>query len=184
MKAKIFYHDLVGYDTLGSSRLRAERKQRQHAQSCKSGTSAAQYGSPVPHSGSSSVSGNYRSLVSTAVSIKPQGTVIPVRAQYGTAAGNAPAFCRNVTEGTDRDNIPPFGYAAGEARNSTAPSGIVFTKSRYFIQTPTGSAACSSAPSSACTAPRSYASAAASSVATGFRASSRLFAPSPSLLFQ
>lgn len=115
---------------------------------------------------------------------KPQGTVIPVRAQYGTAAGNAPAFCRNVTEGTDRDNIPPFGYAAGEARNSTAPSGIVFTKSRYFIQTPTGSVACSSAPSSACTAPRSYASAAASSVASGFRASSRLFAPSPSLLFQ
>ena len=130
------------------------------------------------------VSGNYRSLVSTAVSIKPQGTVIPVRAQYGTATGNAPAFCRNVTEGTDRDNIPPFGYAAGEARNSTAPSGIVFTKSRYFIQTPTGSVACSSAPSSACTAPRSYVSAAASSVASGFRASSRLFAPSPSLLFQ
>ena len=89
-----------------------------------------------------------------------------------------------VTSRRERDNIPPFGYAAGEARNSTAPSGIVFTKSRYFIQTPTGSAACSSAPSSACTAPRSYASAAASSVATGFRASSRLFAPSPSLLFQ
>ena len=67
-EGKNFYHDLVGYDTLGSSRLRAERKQRQHAQSCKSGTSAAQYGSPVPHSGTSSVSGNYRSLVSTAVS--------------------------------------------------------------------------------------------------------------------
>lgn len=152
MKAKIFIMTLLVM-ILSAVQGYAQRENRGNTRSrAKSGTSAAQYGSPVPHSGTSSVSGNYRSLVSTAVSIKPQGTVIPVRAQYGTAAGNAPAFCRNVTEGTDRDNIPPFGYAAGEARNSTAP--------------------------------RSYASAAASSVATGFRASSRLFAPSPSLLFQ